>query len=127
VAALIQVIAVERVDFVSVPTRDLGRARQFYGEVLGLPRSSTNPDEFEAANLTLTLWQPEAEGVPFSPNTAGIALRVADVADAREKLASVGVEFLGETVDTGVCLMGFFYDPDGNVLILHHRYAPLAD
>jgi predicted enzyme related to lactoylglutathione lyase len=127
VAALIQVIAVERVDFVSVPTRDLGRARQFYGEVLGLPRSSTNPDEFEAANLTLTLWQPEAEGVPFSPNTAGIALRVADVADAREKLASVGVEFLGETVDTGVCLMGFFYDPDRNVLILHHRYAPLAD
>jgi predicted enzyme related to lactoylglutathione lyase len=127
VAALIEVIAVERVDFVSVPTRDLGRARQFYGEVVGLPRCSTNPDEFEAANLTLTLWQPEAEGVPFSPNTAGIALRVADVADAREKLARVGVEFLGETVDTGVCLMGFFYDPDGNVLILHHRYAPLAD
>jgi hypothetical protein len=23
-----------------------------------------------------------------------------------------------------VCLMAFFYDPDGNVLILHRRYAP---
>jgi catechol 2,3-dioxygenase-like lactoylglutathione lyase family enzyme len=119
------VIEVERVDFVSVPTRDLTLARRFYGEVLGLPRSRTNPDEFKAANVTLTLWQPEAQNLPFSPNTAGIALRVADVNVASEQLAAEGVRFLGDTVDTGVCLMGFFYDPDGNVLILHHRYAPV--
>jgi catechol 2,3-dioxygenase-like lactoylglutathione lyase family enzyme len=119
------VIEVERVDFVSVPTRDLACSRWFYGEVLGLPRSRTNPDEFEAANVTLTLWQPAAQGVQFSPNTSGIALRVADVNVAREQLVAEGVEFLGDTVDTGVCLMGFFYDPDGNVLILHRRYAPL--
>lgn len=125
VAGLIDVIGVERVDFISVPTRDLARSRRFYGEVLGLPRSRTNPDEFEAANVTLTLWRPEAQAVPFSPNTAGIALRVADVNVAREELVAKGVEFLGNTVDTGVCLMSFFYDPDGNVLILHHRYAPL--
>jgi predicted enzyme related to lactoylglutathione lyase len=117
------VIGVERVDFVSVPTRDLDRARRFYGEVLGLARSRTNPDEFEAANVTLTLWQPEAQGVPFSPTSAGIALRVADVSAARERLVAQGVQFLGDTVDTGVCLMGFFYDPDGNVLILHRRYV----
>ncbi len=61
--------------------------------------------------------------MPFAPNTAGIALRVADVEAARDRLSARGVEFLGETVDTGVCLMGFFYDPDGNVLILHRRYA----
>ena len=119
-------IEVERVDFVSVPSRDLARSRRFYGEVLGLAQSRTNHDEFEAANLTLTLWQPEAQDVPFSPNTAGIALRVADVNAAREELISRGVEFLGDTVDTGVCLMGFFCDPDGNVLILHRRYAPAA-
>ena len=124
-ARLIGVIEVERVDFVSVPTRDLARSRRFYGEVLGLRTSRTNPDEFEAGNLTLTLWQPEAQSVPFSPNTAGIAFRVADVHVAREHLAARGVEFLGDIVDTGVCLMGFFYDPDGNVLILHRRYAPL--
>jgi len=127
VAGLFGVIGVECVDFVSVPTRDLARARRFYGEVLGLPRSRTNPDEFEAANVTLTLWQPEAQDVPFSPNTAGIALRVADVNVARGQLVANGVEFLGDTVDTGVCLMGFFYDPDGNVLILHRRYAPRDD
>lgn len=118
-------IEVERVDFVSVPTRDLARSRRFYGEVLGLPRSRSNLDEFEAGNVTLTLWQPEAQDVPFSPNTAGIALRVPDVNVARERLAAKGVESLGDTVDTGVCLMSFLHDPDGNVLILHRRYAPV--
>ena len=111
-------------DFVSVPSRDLARSRQFYGKVLGLPRSRTNRDEFEGGNVTLTLWEPEKDNVPFSPNTAGIALRVADVGAARAKLVEQGVQCLGDTVDTGVCLMGFFCDPDGNVLILHHRYAP---
>jgi catechol 2,3-dioxygenase-like lactoylglutathione lyase family enzyme len=117
-------IEVERVDFVSVPTRDIARARRFYGEVLGLPPSVTSADEFETSNVTLALWQPEAEGLAFSANTAGIALAVADVDATRERLRAEGVEFLGETIDTGVCMMGFFYDPDGNVLILHHRYAP---
>ena len=118
------VLDVERVDFVSVPSRDLARSRQFYAHVLGLSPSPLNPDEFETANLTLSLWQPEAEGVPFSKNRAGIALRVADVEAARARLNASGVEFFGDTVDTGVCLTGFFYDPDGNVLILHQRYAP---
>jgi catechol 2,3-dioxygenase-like lactoylglutathione lyase family enzyme len=118
------VLDVERVDFVSVPTRDVARARRFYSEVLGLPSSTGNPDEFETPNVTLALWQPEAEGVRFAPNTAGIALRVPDVEAAGERLRARGVEFLGDTVDTGVCLMGFFRDPDGNVLILHRRYAP---
>jgi catechol 2,3-dioxygenase-like lactoylglutathione lyase family enzyme len=118
-----KVIDVERVDFVSVPTRDLERARRFYGEVLGLPGNPHNPDEFETRNVTLTLWDPTAQGAPFAPNAAGVALRVPDVDAACERLAAEGIEFLGGTVDTGVCRMGFFYDPDGNVLILHRRYA----
>lgn len=124
VPGLLVVIDVERVDFVTVPTRDPDRSRRFYADVLGLRASATNPEEFEAANVTLSLWQPEAQNVPFTPNTAGIALRVGDVRLVREQLAAQGVEFLGNTVDTGVCLMSFFYDPDGNVLILHRRYAP---
>lgn len=35
---------VERVDFVAVPTRDVPRAREFYGQALGL-RESTPPDD----------------------------------------------------------------------------------
>jgi len=118
------VLGIEQVDFVSVPTRDPERARRFYADVLGLALSDLNPDEFETANLTLSLWQPEAEGIPFTPNTAGIALRVPDVEAARATLIEHDVEFLGDTVDTGVCHMAFFYDPDRNVLILHRRYAP---
>jgi catechol 2,3-dioxygenase-like lactoylglutathione lyase family enzyme len=119
-------LGVERIDFVSVPTRDVVAARRFYGEVLGLPPSANTPDEFETANVTLALWQPEAQGVAFEPNTAGFALRVPDVPVARAELEARGVEFLGDTVDTGVCLMAFFRDPDGNVLILHRRYAPIG-
>jgi len=116
-------IDIEKVDFVSIPTRDIAASRRFYGEVLGLPASTTNEDEFEAGNVTLALWRPEADGEQFAPNTAGFALRVADVASAREQLVSAGVEFLGGTVDTGVCHMAFLLDPDGNTVILHRRYA----
>ena len=62
-----------------------------------------------------------------SPNPWPIALRVPDVAKAREQLETAGVEFHGETLDTGVCHMAFFSDPDGNALMLHRRYAPYAD
>jgi catechol 2,3-dioxygenase-like lactoylglutathione lyase family enzyme len=117
-------LGVERVDFVTVPVRDLERAHRFYGDVLGLPVGGPAPNEFEAGNVTLALWAPEAEGVEFAANTAGVALRVADVATARPRLEQAGVEFLGDTVDTGVCHMAFLRDPDGNVLILHRRYAP---
>jgi catechol 2,3-dioxygenase-like lactoylglutathione lyase family enzyme len=114
---------VERVDFVSVATRDAARARHFYGTTLGLPANPDNPDEFETANVTLALWEPERDGVAFAPNTAGFALRVDDVHATRARLEEAAVPFLGETVDTGVCHMAFFTDPDGNVLILHRRYA----
>jgi predicted enzyme related to lactoylglutathione lyase len=118
------VIAVERTDFVSVPTRDLERGKVFYGETLGLRRNVKAHDsypEFETGNLTIALLVPQGEFVPAS---SSIALRVPDVAEARSQLESVGVEFDGETLDTGVCHMAFFSDPDGNSLMLHRRYAP---
>ena len=33
-------------------------------------------------------------------------------------------QFNGDTLDTGVCKMALFTDPDGNDLMLHSRYAP---
>jgi catechol 2,3-dioxygenase-like lactoylglutathione lyase family enzyme len=117
------VIDVERVDFVSIPTRNRERSRRFYGEIIGLASNPASPDEFETANVTLGLWEPAEDGERFEPNTAGIALRVADVASSRARLESAGIHFEGETVDTGVCHMAFLHDPDGNVLILHRRYA----
>ena len=114
---------VECVDFISVPTRDVERAVAWYRDVLGLAESEYLDGEVEASNVTLGFWSPEADGEPFVPNSAGIALRVADVAEAVEEAKAAGAEVIG-IEDTGVCHMGFVKDPDGNVLILHRRYAP---
>jgi catechol 2,3-dioxygenase-like lactoylglutathione lyase family enzyme len=114
---------VEQVDYVSVPTRDLERALAFYREVLGLPESEYSEGEVETPNVTLSFWAPEADGEPFQPNTAGIALRVPDVGAAVEEFRATGGEVIG-IEDSGVCHMGFVKDPDGNVLIFHRRYAP---
>ena len=121
-------LEIERVDFVSLPARDLARVREFYGGTLGLPESTPEDfeyPEFETANVTLNFWRPEQYGLEFSPNQGSVAIRVPDVAAARDRLEGAGVEFDGETQDTGVCHMAFFRDPDGNSLILHRRYAPL--
>jgi catechol 2,3-dioxygenase-like lactoylglutathione lyase family enzyme len=117
------VIQVEQVDFVSVPTRDSARAIAWYRDVLGLPVSEFTEGEVETPNVTLSFWNPEADGEPFQANTAGIALRVVDVDAAVEEARGAGAEVIG-IEDSGVCHMGFLKDPDGNVLILHRRYAP---
>jgi predicted enzyme related to lactoylglutathione lyase len=112
-----------------VPTRDLARAVAFYGDTLGLRCSVHRPErnfaEFETGNLTLNVLDPERMGIgAFQPNVNAVALHVGDVAAARRRLEEQGVSFAGDIFDTGVCHMAFFADPDGNALMLHHRYAP---
>ena len=113
---------VETVDFLTIPTRDVERSVQWYADVLGLDRGA--PGEVETPNVTISFWNPERNGEEFKPHVGGFAIRVGDVAEARRELETKGVAFNGETVDTGVCHMGFFEDPDGNTIILHRRYAP---
>jgi len=116
------------VDFAYIPTTDIDRAVDFYGNVLGLEESARYGQmpgvEFETGSLTLAVIQSEAFGQKFERNANGIALRVDDVPEARKELESKGVEFIADTIDSGVCHMAFFKDPDGNELLLHHRYAP---
>lgn len=115
-------------DFVCVPTQNYETAAKFYGEVLGLPFSKRwgnyPAGEFETGSLTLALMQTDAFGIDFQPSNVPIALHVDDVEAARGELQSRGVEFQGDILDSGVCHQAFFRDPDGNVLGLHHRYAP---
>jgi predicted enzyme related to lactoylglutathione lyase len=124
-------IDVERADFVSVPVRDLERSAEFYGETLGLTPSRGSSErwrEFETGNVSLALIPIEMLGrEEFTPNIAPIAIRVPDVAEARKKLEAAGVEFPMETIDSGVCHIAPFHDPDGNALQLHRRYAPFRD
>lgn len=112
-------------DFVGVPSQDAERARSFYLDTLGL-RSDVNARyEAWAGETCFAIWEPEKLGMPFAPQrNAHPALHVDDVAAARAELEGKGVEFFGEIMDTGVCHMAFFRDPDGNDLMLHHRYAP---
>ena len=118
---------VERTDFISVPVRDMERSKRFYAETLGLPSPNLNGGwpEFETGNVSIYLMDPTNVGQEFAgTHTAHVALRVPSVQDARAELEGKGVEFEGDILDTGVCHMAFFRDPDGNALMLHRRYAP---
>ncbi len=83
--------------------------------------------EFRLGQVTLDIFNPASIGQPFAPSLVGLAIRVPDVAAARAELEAKGVNFDGETIDSGVCHMAIFHDPDGNALTLHRRYAPFPD
>jgi predicted enzyme related to lactoylglutathione lyase len=118
---------IARVDFVGLSTKDLAKAVEFYEQTLGLERSvyleERSYAEFETGNVTLSVIDAEKMGLQHSVRGQAIALHVQDVASARATLEGRGVEFQGDTFDTGVCHMAFFSDPDGNPFMLHSRYA----
>jgi predicted enzyme related to lactoylglutathione lyase len=122
---------VQRTDFVGVNVTDRDKAGEFYGRMLGLERNPLASDEwpeFGADNVGFVLSTPEQKNeAEYTPKYA-VALRVPDVAASMERLQERGVEFeYPQAYDSGVCHMAFFKDPDGNELILHHRYAPYPD
>jgi catechol 2,3-dioxygenase-like lactoylglutathione lyase family enzyme len=115
-------------DFITVPTKDYDAAAEFYGGVLGLPLSkrwgNMPAGEFETGNLTIAVLQSDAFGIEFRPHGHPIEFHVDDFEAAHAELESRGIQFKGETIDSGVCYQAFFEDPDGNALAIHHRYAP---
>jgi predicted enzyme related to lactoylglutathione lyase len=116
---------ITKLDFVAIPSQDAERLRTFYADTLRLRPDSHGRFEFWAGDTCLGIWEPAQVGMPFAPQKNGhLALHVDDVAAARAELESKGVAFMGDTIDTGVCHMALFTDPDGNDLMLHHRYAP---
>ncbi len=118
-------MTITKTDFIGVPSQDAERSRSFYVETLGLRPDSNGRFEFWAGDTCFGIWEPGKMGMEFAPQkNAHPALHVDDVAAARAELEAKGVEFIGETLDTGVCHMALFTDPDGNDLMLHNRYAP---
>ncbi len=112
-------------DFVAVPSQDAERSRAFYIDTLGLRPDGEARYEFWIGDTCFGIWEPGKMGGTFAPQkNAHLALGVDDVAAARAELEAKGITFMGDTLDTGVCHMAFFTDPDGNDLMLHHRYAP---
>jgi catechol 2,3-dioxygenase-like lactoylglutathione lyase family enzyme len=120
--------AIQRVDFIGIPSQDPERARTFYRDVLGLRPDEHAEFESWAGDTCLGIWKPERVGMPFVAQKGNpLPLGVDDVPGARAALEAKGVEFYGGILDTGVCHMAFFSDPDGNDLMLHHRYKPYED
>jgi catechol 2,3-dioxygenase-like lactoylglutathione lyase family enzyme len=116
---------ISKLDFVAIPSEDPERARTFYVDTLGLRADDKARFEVWAGDTCLGIWAPAQMGMPFAPQKNGhLALHVDDVAAARADLEAKGVQFAGDTLDTGVCHMALFTDPDGNDLMLHSRYAP---
>ena len=112
-------------DYIGVPSQDPERSRTFYVDTLGLRPDEKTETEFWVGETCFSVWEPAKFGMEFAPQkNAHAALHVDDVAAARSELEAKGVEFTGEVMDTGVCHMAFFTDPDGNDLMLHSRYAP---
>ena len=112
-------------DFVAVPSTDSERTRSFYVDTLGLKPDEKARFEFWVGATCFGIWEPDKMGGKFAAqHNAHIALHVDDVAEARAELEAKGIEFLAPILDTSVCHMAFFRDPDGNDLMLHHRYKP---
>jgi predicted enzyme related to lactoylglutathione lyase len=124
-------IGVERVDYIRVPVTDIDEAKRFYGELLGLEQNPNSPAddwvEYEAGNVTLAVMTPHTHEYEFAPlPPATIALRVADVAEAKAKLEAAGLE-VNEMWDSGKCRGAGVSDPAGNRILLHRRYAAYPD
>ena len=115
---------ISRLDFVGIASRDAERSRSFYVDTLGMRPDEHAPFEAWVGETCFAIWEPERLGLTFAPSKTYPALHVEDVAAARAELEAKGVVFDGETFDSGVCRMAVFSDPDGNTLMLHHRYAP---
>src|SRR3954451_24022859 len=115
------------VDFVTVFVKNYPAALKFYGETLGLEHSvdyeKIPAGEFETGSLTLQVMDAAAIGQEFKPSGHPIALHVEDVAAARAKLESKGVEVLAETIDRGVSQRSSSAAPAGNALMSHTRSA----
>ncbi len=119
---------IRKVDTVGIPSQDTERSRRFYVETLGLTPDERSWNEFWVGDTCFGIWEPARFGGEFQPQPNGLALlHVDDVAAARTELEAKGVEFVGEILDTGVCHMATFVDPDRNQLVLHKRYAPYRD
>ena len=114
---------IKEVAFVAIAVSDKERARKFYQETLELKPSLSQMDgawvEYDLGATTLgvgchSAWQPSRDGTT-------VAFEVDDMDATIAKLKERGVKFEMEKMETPVCWMAQFRDPDGNKLVVHKR------
>src|SRR2546421_9443595 len=114
---------IKEVAFVAIAVSDKERARKFYQETLELKPARTQMEgawvEYDLGPTTIGVgcdpdWKPSREGTT-------VAFEVDDIDAAIAKLKERGVTFEMEKIETPVCFMAMFRDPDGNRLLAHKR------
>lgn len=114
---------IKEVAFIAVAVSDFAKSKKFYQETLEL-KAGYVPEgfpwiEFEVGGTTIGMgqhenWQPSRDGT-------SIAFEVDDIDATIAKLKERGVQFDMEKMETPVCFMAQFRDPDGNKLLVHKR------
>ena len=107
---------------ISRSVRDIGEAKRFYGELLGLPHLYTfgNLAFYDCGGVRLFLEEGEAEPGPQSV----LYFRVDDIRAAHDELASRGLAFVSaphmifKHADGMEEWMAFFNDPEGRLLAI---------
>ena len=114
---------IKEVAFVAIAVSDHARARKFYEETLELIPGPTTTEgawvEYELGAATIGVgchpaWQPSRDGTT-------VAFEVDDFDATIAKLTARGVTFDIPKMETPVCWMAQFRDPDGNKLVVHKR------
>ena len=115
-------LRIKGVDFIWTVAADVDRTARFYRDVLGLPETGIQADdwrEFQAGSATLAVTPAH---VGLQPPRVLLALAVDDVDAALEEVRALGVEVLHETRDTPACRNAMIADPEGNPIWLHQRH-----
>ncbi len=114
---------IERIAFTMYPVQDMGRARKFYEDDLGLQVSANWDDkwvEYEVGGGVFAITDSLPNSRPAANAGGSIAFEVDDVDGLTQKLRSRGVRILHEPFSTPVCRMSAVMDPEGNAVMLHH-------
>jgi len=111
------------VAFVMYPVKDMGAARSFYEQTLGLTQTANWQDqwiEYDIGHGTLAISLADEKHKPGTHGpTVGLEVTNWDAVLAHVKQA--GIRMVGEPFDTPVCRGCIIADPDGNEIIVHSK------
>lgn len=113
----------KRVAFTMYPVTEMPRARAFYEETLGLPKSKASAAspwvEFDLPGGGCLAITNVSESSPSASAGGMIALEVEDLDRLVARLKEKGAAVIGEGIEGPGCHMAVVKDPDGNAIILH--------
>ena len=121
---------IKKIAFVGQPTRDIAKARAFYGELLGLAPGPDYGDTWvelktpEGKTIALDTYTPKVQDAPATYLTLETDDIEAEVARLKEGGVTIDKEvWTNEHEGKEICKMAIIRDPDGNAIMLHQIAA----